>query len=288
MRIIFTLLLALSSSACGAHAAKLNQAITFAPISDQTLSKTLVPLVASASSGLQIQFNNLTDHVCHADHSSVQLKTGGICSIQATQNGNGQYAAATPITQSFNVIPPPPPPLPPGWHKIGTVNGVTGNYTPVAVTPSGIQVCGNDDGNPNDQGQWFCRYGTWSGVGGARLVISSADVYDEGPAFYKIRASGLARGPSGQCYGMVNAGNGYPSSDFYHPSFVTSPDCMTWTYHGHALIEGALLNTWTDSNGMLVQEDKTALDHVNAFNNRYIMLVNYINSGAPHHAGLLG
>jgi hypothetical protein len=38
----------------------------------------------------------------------VTLVALGTCTIQATQAGNANYAAATPVTQSFQVVPTVP------------------------------------------------------------------------------------------------------------------------------------------------------------------------------------
>jgi hypothetical protein len=59
---------------------------------------------ATASSGLAVSFSSTTPLVCALSGTTVRLVSVGACSIQATQAGNNNWAAATPVTQSFQVI----------------------------------------------------------------------------------------------------------------------------------------------------------------------------------------
>jgi len=82
------------------------QTITFAPIGSQTLGSTPPPLGATASSGLAVSFNSTTPSVCQASGLNVQLIAAGTCSITASQPGNTNYMAATPVAQAFTVTNP--------------------------------------------------------------------------------------------------------------------------------------------------------------------------------------
>jgi hypothetical protein len=82
----------------------LAQTITFNPISSQ-VQGTQLALSASASSGLTVSFASLTPTVCTVSGTTATLVSPGTCTIQATQAGNAQYAAATPVKQSFTVTP---------------------------------------------------------------------------------------------------------------------------------------------------------------------------------------
>ena len=42
--------------------------------------------------------------MCSVSVSTVTLLAVGLCSVQATQAGNANYSAATPVTQSFHVL----------------------------------------------------------------------------------------------------------------------------------------------------------------------------------------
>jgi streptogramin lyase len=80
------------------------QTITFNPIPTQVLG-TPLSLSASASSGLTVSFASVTTAVCTVSGTSATFVTTGTCTIQASQSGNASYAAATPVPQSFSVIP---------------------------------------------------------------------------------------------------------------------------------------------------------------------------------------
>jgi len=80
----------------------LSQMITFNTIPSQ-VAGTSISLTASASSNLTVSFNSLTSTVCTISGSSAKLLMAGICTIQATQPGNGVYAAAVAVSQSFTV-----------------------------------------------------------------------------------------------------------------------------------------------------------------------------------------
>jgi hypothetical protein len=82
----------------------LAQTITFNPISSQ-VQGTQLALSASASSGLPVSFASLTTTVCTVSGTTATLISPGTCTIQATQAGNAQYAAATSVNQSFTVTP---------------------------------------------------------------------------------------------------------------------------------------------------------------------------------------
>jgi streptogramin lyase len=79
-----------------------SQTITFGSIAAQSANTTLA-LTATASSGLPVGFASTTPTVCTVSGTTASLLIAGTCSIQATQPGDGNYAAATPVTQSFTV-----------------------------------------------------------------------------------------------------------------------------------------------------------------------------------------
>lgn len=84
------------------------QSITFNQPSNQTLPTLTVPLTASASSGLPVTLASLTPSVCTVSGNTATLVAAGICTIRASQAGNGTFATATPVDRSFSVLPPPP------------------------------------------------------------------------------------------------------------------------------------------------------------------------------------
>jgi predicted outer membrane repeat protein len=81
------------------HAA---QTITFAPIASQAVLTT-VNLMATASSGLPVDFASETPAVCTVSGSIASLIAGGSCTINATAAGNDVYFAAPAVSQRFAV-----------------------------------------------------------------------------------------------------------------------------------------------------------------------------------------
>lgn len=80
------------------------QSISFDPVADAPAG-TAVVLVASASSGLPVSFAALTPDVCSVTGTTATLVAPGVCTVEATQAGDAQYAAAEPVVQGFNVLP---------------------------------------------------------------------------------------------------------------------------------------------------------------------------------------
>jgi hypothetical protein len=79
------------------------QTITFGALSNTPLSTGSVPLVATASSGLRVDFASTTPAVCQASGNAATLLSTGACSIEATQAGDGTFAPAVPFTRTFTV-----------------------------------------------------------------------------------------------------------------------------------------------------------------------------------------
>jgi hypothetical protein len=78
------------------------QTITFNAPGAQTVGTPLT-LSATASSGLSVSFASETTSVCTVSGAKATFVTAGTCTIQASQAGNGTWAAATPVSRSFTV-----------------------------------------------------------------------------------------------------------------------------------------------------------------------------------------
>jgi N-acetylneuraminic acid mutarotase len=89
---------------------QMNQTITFASPGGQALGTGPLQLSASASSGLGVTLTSNSPAVCTVSGTSVALVAVGTCSITASQPGNAIYAAAAPVTQTFNIVSANPPP----------------------------------------------------------------------------------------------------------------------------------------------------------------------------------
>jgi hypothetical protein len=82
---------------------KASQAITFGPLPTKPLGAAPFAISAMASSGLSVSFTSTTIAICTVSGDTVTLVAVGKCTIRATQAGNADYTAATPVNQSFQV-----------------------------------------------------------------------------------------------------------------------------------------------------------------------------------------
>jgi hypothetical protein len=84
-------------------ASQTGQSIAFNPLSNQAYGTAPFTIGATASSNLTVSFASQTTPVCTVSVATVTLVSVGACTIRATQTGNVTYAAATPVSQSFQV-----------------------------------------------------------------------------------------------------------------------------------------------------------------------------------------
>ena len=78
--------------------------ITFAGLPDALFAAGPLTLTANASSGLAVSFTSATPAVCTISGKVLAFVIAGTCTATASQPGNGNYAAANPVTQSFKII----------------------------------------------------------------------------------------------------------------------------------------------------------------------------------------
>ena len=85
------------------------QTITFPRTTQQNLTYGVAPfsVAATSSSGLTVMFASITPAVCTVAGSVVTIAAAGTCTVAASQPGNGDYAAAPTVDQSFTVSPDP-------------------------------------------------------------------------------------------------------------------------------------------------------------------------------------
>jgi sugar lactone lactonase YvrE len=108
------------------------QTITFNPIADQILGAS-VTLSATSDSGLVVSFASTTSAVCSVNGSSATTLSTGTCTVQATQPGNTQYSAATPVSRSFTVNAKP---------QVITFNAIADQIVGASVTLSATSDSG--------------------------------------------------------------------------------------------------------------------------------------------------
>ena len=103
------------------------QTITFSPLSNVALGVAPFSITATATSRLSVIFSSNTTAVCAVSGSIVTILAIGACSITATQPGNSNWLAATPVTQTFTVTTLNPVLMAPA-------NGATGVITSPTLT----------------------------------------------------------------------------------------------------------------------------------------------------------
>jgi hypothetical protein len=81
---------------------KAPQTITFSKVPTQTVG-AMYNLVVLASSGLAITYKPTTPSVCSTAGNVATMLAAGTCSIDFLQNGDAEYAQATPMGTSFVV-----------------------------------------------------------------------------------------------------------------------------------------------------------------------------------------
>lgn len=84
-----------------------SQTIVFGAIPNRALGTGQLAIGANASSGLTVSFTSTTPSVCTVSVTPsgvmLTLLARGTCTIQASQAGNTNYAAAKPVVQTFTV-----------------------------------------------------------------------------------------------------------------------------------------------------------------------------------------
>ena len=81
-----------------------SQTITFGPLSGKTFGDPSFPVSATSSSGLAVTFSVVSGPATIAGNV-VTITGAGSVNLRASQAGNANYAAATPVDQSFVVSP---------------------------------------------------------------------------------------------------------------------------------------------------------------------------------------
>jgi hypothetical protein len=81
------------------------QSIDFDALDDATYGDNAITLEATASSGLTVAFASETTAVCTVSGTTLTIVAAGECTVEATQPGNGSWAAATPVDRTFTVDP---------------------------------------------------------------------------------------------------------------------------------------------------------------------------------------
>lgn len=101
--------LGILASDCQSTPSKLAQSIVFSPIADKNVNDPDFDLAATASSGLPVSFEVISGPATVLGNTLSLTGEIGTVRINATQSGNSEYAAATPVEQRFDVLGEPLP-----------------------------------------------------------------------------------------------------------------------------------------------------------------------------------
>jgi hypothetical protein len=121
-----------------------SQTITFGALSSQPYGTAPFTVSATASSSLPVSFNSQTTSICTVSATTVTLVSAGTCTIQATQAGNTNYAAAPSVNQSFQVtqasqtITFPAPASPAAYNSSFAVSPTSTSGLTVTIAASGV------------------------------------------------------------------------------------------------------------------------------------------------------
>jgi Lamin Tail Domain/Secretion system C-terminal sorting domain/Calx-beta domain len=143
-----------ASNVIAALTLKQNQTITFTTPVDKVVGDVPFMLSASSTSGLAVTFSSASDKITISG-TQVTIVKAGRASITASQLGNNQFNAATPVERNFCIKPVKP-----------TVTISNANTEAPTLTSSA--TAGN---------QWFLNGNAISGATNATLNAVSAGVY---------------------------------------------------------------------------------------------------------------
>ena len=182
------------------------QTITFANPGAQTVGRPLT-LSAKASSGLVVSFASETSSVCTVHGKTATFLKAGTCTIEATQAGNGTWAAAKAVAQSFMVNAPgsgdPTVGVLPSyndayanWKNAGmALAGGIPNRTTICATVEPLGA-GKDDYNNIQNAINACPAGEVVQLGAGSFSVHLADLPIQISSGISLRGTGTCSGAS--------------------------------------------------------------------------------------------
>lgn len=184
--------------------AKATQTITFGALSSKRISDGTLSLSATASSGLTVTFASSNEDVATVAGTNVTLVGVGTTTITASQSGNSNYEAATPVARELVVLPAPMA----AWDFTGESLGATSqaDFLDNKLINSGLLTRGSgataSAGNNSFRTTGFQNNGisttntdyfqvSFTPVTGYKLALSSIDARFAGTATFRA-APGVA------------------------------------------------------------------------------------------------
>ncbi|MBM1143441.1 Ig-like domain repeat protein [Alcanivorax sp. ZXX171] len=155
---------------------KADQTLTFSPPSTVTFGDSAFTLSATSDAGLTPGFASSNSDVIAVSGTTATIVGAGSVTLTASQAGNGNYNAATPVSRTVTVDPRPVTLTVTGTDRVydGTPKAVT-----VTTTPAGVPVAVTYDGGataPTDAGDYAVHVETDDGnyAGGTDVTLTIA------------------------------------------------------------------------------------------------------------------
>ena len=226
-----------TSGQAGHTVLKADQTLTFSPPASVTYGDSSFALNGSSDAGLTVSYATSDSDVISLSGGTATIGNAGTVTLTASQAGNANYNAATPVSRSVTVAPQP---------VTLTVTDTDRTYDgdPKAVTvttsPAGIPVTVTYDGSttaPTDAGSYAVRAETdddnYSGSTDATLTIAKAAQTLTFPA------------PATRTFGDAPFALGATASSGLSPSYTSSDTGVVTVSGGTATVVGAGTATLT-------------------------------------------
>jgi hypothetical protein len=112
---------------------QVSQSVTFTQPTGMSVGGATQSVTPTASSGLTVSLASNSTSICTVSGFVITPVAAGTCSLTATQGGNANFTAATPISQSFTIVTPAISPSATSWTS--TENSP---FTAITMTPTGF------------------------------------------------------------------------------------------------------------------------------------------------------
>ena len=226
-----------TSGQAGHTVLKADQTLTFTPPASVTFGDPSFALNGSSDAGLAVTYGSSDSDVISVSGGTATIGNAGTVTLTASQAGNANYNAATPVSRSVTVAPQPVT-----LTVTDTERTYDGDPKAVTVTtsPAGIPVTVTYDGSttaPTDAGSYAVRVETdddnYSGSTDATLTIAKAAQTLTFPA------------PATRTFGDAPFALGATASSGLSPSYTSSDTGVVTVSGDTATVVGAGTATLT-------------------------------------------
>ena len=132
---------AASSSATTVTFAQASNTVTFASLADRSWSASTFTVSPTATSGDTPTVSSTTTNVCTVSSLTVTMVSSGTCSLTASEDGNGNYVAATNVVRTFEIARVTPSAA--TWNDVSVTYGAANqSVSPPSVSFGGSAVNG--------------------------------------------------------------------------------------------------------------------------------------------------